>query len=321
MLADLHTHTNTSHGHHSAAEMYEAAATAGLDLFGLSEHSPLPEEYACKLYVAAFPGNFRDFVRDVQALRQRELEREDRPLPLLGVELDWLPDYPRHMCRFLSCWPFSYVIGSLHYVGLFPVARPNTWTDGREAAYARYREYYEEMARMAASGLVNGALATPVGQVCHRSRVGGVVQHAEGFAALFVVGAVQVYTVTEHMGFAVRNTFINGEKRVIYLFFHQKKLLSFHFRRNNIVPPGLSSLYAIFLHLSIAFFIKKQKKRFINLVVLTKLFRWCFYVENREFCRKDTCQASCQHTLDHRSGLIVRRIACQSRLCRRRLQS
>ena len=90
-------------------------------------------------------------------MRQRELEREDRPLPLLGVELDWLPDYPRHMCRFLSCWPFSYVIGSLHYVGLFPVARPNTWTDGREAAYARYREYYEEMARMAASGLVNVA--------------------------------------------------------------------------------------------------------------------------------------------------------------------
>ena len=102
MLADLHTHTNTSHGHHSAAEMYEAAAAAGLDLFGLSEHSPLPEEYACKLYVAAFPGNFRDFVQDVQALRQRELEREDRPLPLLGVELDWLPDYPRHMCRFLA---------------------------------------------------------------------------------------------------------------------------------------------------------------------------------------------------------------------------
>ena len=157
MLADLHTHTNTSHGHHSAAEMYEAAVTAGLDLFGLSEHSPLPEEYACKLYVAAFPGNFRQFVQDVQALRQRELEREDRPLPLLGVELDWLPDYPRHMCRFLTCWPFSYVIGSLHYVGLFPVARPNTWTDGREAAYARYREYYEEMARMAASGLVNVA--------------------------------------------------------------------------------------------------------------------------------------------------------------------
>ena len=71
MLADLHTHTNTSHGHHSAAEMYEGAAAAGLDLFGLSEQSPLPEEYACKLYVAAFPGNFRQFVQDVQALRQR----------------------------------------------------------------------------------------------------------------------------------------------------------------------------------------------------------------------------------------------------------
>ena len=28
MLADLHTHTNTSHGHHSAAEMYEGAVAA-----------------------------------------------------------------------------------------------------------------------------------------------------------------------------------------------------------------------------------------------------------------------------------------------------
>lgn len=94
MLADLHTHTNTSHGHHSAAEMYEAAAAAGLDLFGLSEHSPLPEEYACKLYVAAFPGNFRQFVQDVQALRQRELEREDRPLPLLGWSWTGCPTTP-----------------------------------------------------------------------------------------------------------------------------------------------------------------------------------------------------------------------------------
>ena len=94
MLADLHTHTNTSHGHHSAAEMYEAAVTAGLDLFGLSEHSPLPEEYACKLYVAAFPGNFRQFVQDVQALRQRELEREDRPLPLLAWSWTGCPITP-----------------------------------------------------------------------------------------------------------------------------------------------------------------------------------------------------------------------------------
>lgn len=157
MLADLHTHTNISHGHHSVSEMYEAAAAAGLDILGLSEHSPLPEDYGCKLYATAFPGNFRQFVQDVRDLRRREAAREDRPLPLLGVELDWLPDHARHMGRFLSCWPFSYVIGSLHYVGLFPVARPNSWEDGREAAHARYREYYTEMAHMAASGMVNVA--------------------------------------------------------------------------------------------------------------------------------------------------------------------
>ena len=157
MLADLHTHTDTSHGHHSAAEMYAAAAAAGLDIFGLSEHSPLPEDYACKLYVPAFPGNFPDFVRDVQALRSRCGQRADLPLPLLGVELDWLPGHPAFMRDFMTRWPFSYVIGSLHYVGLVPVARPAAWTDGPDAARARYREYYAEMARMAASGLVNVA--------------------------------------------------------------------------------------------------------------------------------------------------------------------
>ena len=182
-------------------------------------------------------------------------------------------------------------------IGYRPGAQ--TWSvwEAKGGSNRREQALKKGAQQLEAIGTVNGALATPVGQVRHRSRVSGVVQHAESFAALFVVGAVQVYTVTEHMGFAVRNTFINGEKRVIYLFFHQKKFLSFHFRRNNIVPPGLSSLYAIFLHLSIAFFLKKQKKRFINLVVLTKLFRRCFYVENREFCRKDTCQASFQHTL------------------------
>ena len=35
MLADLHTHTNTSHGHHSAAEMYEGAAAAGSPVWAM----------------------------------------------------------------------------------------------------------------------------------------------------------------------------------------------------------------------------------------------------------------------------------------------
>ena len=94
MLADLHTHTSTSHGHHSAAGMYEAAAAAGLDLFGLSEHSPLPEEYACKLYVPAFPGNFRDFVRDVQALRQRELSGKTGRCPCWAWSWTGFPATP-----------------------------------------------------------------------------------------------------------------------------------------------------------------------------------------------------------------------------------
>ena len=66
MLADLHTHTSTSHGHHSAAGMYEGSGGGPGWTFRPERALPCRRNNACKLRLCRpFPGNFRDFVRAV----------------------------------------------------------------------------------------------------------------------------------------------------------------------------------------------------------------------------------------------------------------
>ena len=46
IVADVHNHTNASHGKASVGEMYAAAKDRGLAVYGFSEHSPRPEAYS-----------------------------------------------------------------------------------------------------------------------------------------------------------------------------------------------------------------------------------------------------------------------------------
>ena len=61
MLADLHTHTSV-HGYHSAAGMLRQRRRPGLDLFGLSEHSPCRRNTPASV-CAGLSRQFPDFVR------------------------------------------------------------------------------------------------------------------------------------------------------------------------------------------------------------------------------------------------------------------
>lgn len=149
--ADLHNHTWYSHGVATTAEMYAAAQKTKLDWFGFSEHSPLPPGYACGLYRHGdLSGVFPHYAREVMELRRTAL----RPKVLFGMELDWIPARRDFMEDVVAAYPFDYVIGGLHYLGAFSIGSGD-WDDGETARFARYRAYYEEMARMAASGLVD----------------------------------------------------------------------------------------------------------------------------------------------------------------------
>lgn len=149
--ADLHTHTWYSHGAATTAAMYAAAQKTKLDWFGFSEHSPLPPGYTCGLYRHGdLGGVFPDYARQVMELRRAAV----RPQVLFGMELDWIPSHREFMEALAAAYPFDYIIGGLHYLGSFSIGSGG-WNDGEVARFARFEAYYEEMARMASSGLVD----------------------------------------------------------------------------------------------------------------------------------------------------------------------
>lgn len=126
---------------------------AGLDWFGISEHSPLPAGFSCGLYAGNLDCEFPRLARQVMAMRSHG----ERPRLLLGMELDWIPSRRAYMESLCAAWPFDYVLGSLHYLDGISVGSAASWPRdmGRDAREERFFAYYREMAAMAASGLVN----------------------------------------------------------------------------------------------------------------------------------------------------------------------
>lgn len=153
--ADLHNHTLAAHGRDTVADMYEASRGNQLDWYGLSEHSPLPPGYACPLYTGDLSATFPVYVDEVLALKQNV--PSGGPQVLLGMELDWLPVNMAWMKNILGLYPFDYVIGGLHFVHDVPVGSPRSWAAdfAQPQRFARFTAYYEEMARLASSGLVD----------------------------------------------------------------------------------------------------------------------------------------------------------------------
>lgn len=153
--ADLHNHTNISHGTASVGEMYASAIQKGLSWFGLSEHSPLPHGYGCALYTGDLEGDFPKYCQEVLNLKKEKAS----PVLLLGLELDWLPGRRDWMEALVTGWPFDYVLGSLHFLDGYSVGKPDNWNEKVEIQerFGRFAAYFSEMASMAASGLVQGA--------------------------------------------------------------------------------------------------------------------------------------------------------------------
>lgn len=150
LKTDLHNHTIISHGAADAETMYEAAKKAGLDYFGISEHSPLPEGFICRLYTGDLEGEFPRLVETVLELKKKP----GLPRMLLGLELDWLPSRMDWMRGLVDKYPFDYVLGSLHSLDGWSVGNELNWQSlGRHERFGRFSGYYYEMASMAASGL------------------------------------------------------------------------------------------------------------------------------------------------------------------------
>ncbi len=142
---DLHNHSSYSPDSRLQIELACRAAIArGLSVIGFSEHAEFVNEDEAYV-VDNYPGD--ELVADIERLRgiyYRKLEI------LFGVEVGFLPGMEDDMKRFISRYPFDYVIGSVHYVDGMLVSR---WTRERESAGADFMPYFRIVLAAARSGL------------------------------------------------------------------------------------------------------------------------------------------------------------------------
>ena len=152
--ADVHVHTNHSHGKDSVRDMYERARELDLAVLGFSEHSPRPEAYSYpREYREHLTATFPDYIAGVLALK----EQPGRPQVLLGLEMDYFPREEEYLRRMVAAYPYDYIIGSVHYLGAwgFDFTEEDWKSLPEEDIYRYYAEYFKTLAAMAGSGLAH----------------------------------------------------------------------------------------------------------------------------------------------------------------------
>lgn len=147
MPADYHTHTPLCRHAEGEPEAYiDAAITANLTEYGISDHAPvLPEPFDdWRMNEADLPEYF--------AWIDRARAHAAGKLPVrAGMECDWLPGCEAWIEDLRSRYDWDYLIGSVHYLSDWDFDNPKwlgRWaqTDVEEA-WALYWKTYADMAR------------------------------------------------------------------------------------------------------------------------------------------------------------------------------
>ena len=129
-MQNLHAHSVFCDGKNTPEEMIRACMAAGMDLAGISIHSPLPfaNEWAAKAE------NVEPFLAEMRRIKAKYA---GQIAVYAGVEWDVLSD-----AKWLE--PFDYVIGSAHFlpVGGNPAAYP-TVDDSPETTRRFLAEYFD----------------------------------------------------------------------------------------------------------------------------------------------------------------------------------
>ncbi len=153
---DTHSHTSYSHGRDSIADMYQAAAGRGLEIFGFSEHSPRPAGYD-------YPSEYRehlnahmgDYAREVRELRERTINGPCRVL--YGLEMDWFEDAVDFVREACQREPYDFILGSTHFLGRWGYdGGAGPWQQMHEnERFAAYAAYFTTWYKMIETGLFN----------------------------------------------------------------------------------------------------------------------------------------------------------------------
>lgn len=138
MNHDYHVHSTYSDGS-DMAEMVEAAAEAGLDGVGFTDHANVSTDEPGTSLPHDFAETYGERRADIRELRDRfDVRIFD------GIELDYRPKDEERIESFLDEAGFEYAIGSVHHVGLREVMSPAEFEDDSETDRAEFVDQYFE---------------------------------------------------------------------------------------------------------------------------------------------------------------------------------
>lgn len=149
---DTHIHTCYSHGKATPKEMYDAAVSKGIRVFGFSEHSarPLDMSYP-KEYRDHLEAHWDTYIEQVKSLK----ENTDGVTVLLGIEMDWMEGNEEFIKEELSKQDFDYVLCGIHFLEGwgFDYTKKDWEVLSYEEHAALYTTYYRTMISMAKTEL------------------------------------------------------------------------------------------------------------------------------------------------------------------------
>lgn len=151
---DFHTHHDRcGHAEGKIREYVEAAINNGLEMIGISDHSPYFNSKEDKPYpnISMGKSEFHDYVQEVLLLKEEYKETIE---VLLGVESDFFPDQMRSYQEQYKQYPFDYIIGSVHYVNGINIFKKDRWEGLTNKEKTETKEsYYHIIQQSAKSGL------------------------------------------------------------------------------------------------------------------------------------------------------------------------
>jgi histidinol-phosphatase (PHP family) len=143
--SDYHIHTTFSDGRGSPEACVRAAALLGLNEIGISDHlHPMGEPLDWYMDHQRLPEYCDEVIR---------LGRDHNDIAVrLGIEIDYIPGKEKETEKFINAYPFDYIIGSVHYLGVETVDLGPEFYIGKDIDLI-YENYFNLICEAASTGL------------------------------------------------------------------------------------------------------------------------------------------------------------------------
>lgn len=114
---NLHSHSNYSDGKKTMTECSEAAVKKKMDIYGFSDHSPVPYENNWSMRY----DELESYISEANLIKEKYKGIVEF---YTGLEVDFTPDNPYCKRDLLQQYDFDYIIGSIHFVDNFNIGKP-----------------------------------------------------------------------------------------------------------------------------------------------------------------------------------------------------